>query len=274
MFARKRKPELARQASTDGRMVYAIGDLHGRADLLQALLTRIAADVIASKPAARPVLIFVGDYIDRGPSSKGVIDRVLSVGRSGFEVRTLMGNHERTLLQFLEDPAVGPLWAAHGGVETLVDYGVAPPSIDASPGAWADARDAFAAQAPPRHLKFLAGLETQVVYGDYLFVHAGVRPGVPLVEQTEHDLLTIRGEFLTAVRPNEKIVVHGHTPTEAPFSGPHRINVDTGAYATGVLTAVKLQDAARRFLQVEVEKAPAVGVRTLSKRFRTSWLDR
>ncbi len=254
-------------------MVYAVGDLHGREDLLQALLSQIAADVIASKPAARPVLIFVGDYVDRGPSSKGVIDRVLRVRRSGFEVRTLMGNHERTLLQFLKDPAMGPIWAAHGGVETLIDYGVAPPSIDAGPSAWAGARDAFATQVPPRHLKFLSSLETQVVYGDYVFVHAGVRPGVPLIEQSEQDLLTIRGEFLAAVRPHEKIVVHGHTPTEAPFSGPHRINVDTGAYATGVLTAVRLQDGARRFLQVEVERAPTIGRRALAREFRSRWLD-
>jgi serine/threonine protein phosphatase 1 len=257
LFARQTARQKSSTASTGGRTIYAVGDIHGRLDLLQSLLAKIEKDAsLASKPDRRPMIVFVGDYVDRGPSSRAVIDRILAVQRARrFEVSALRGNHENTLLEFLRDPMVGPIWTLHGGTETLLDYGVTPPAADSGVEAWETARQAFGARLPRPHLEFLQGLRARLVVGDYLFVHAGVRPGVPLSEQSEHDLLTIRRDFLARETPFEKLVVHGHTPTEAPFSGPYRINVDTGAYATGVLTAVRLEGSSRRFLQARADRA-------------------
>lgn len=272
MFVRPRTRQQVSTAPMDGRVIYAVGDVHGRLDLLNGLMSLIEADRIASQPDAKPLLVFVGDYVDRGPSSRGVIDRIVGMTRSReFDTCALMGNHERTLLQFLSDAAVGPIWALHGGKETMVDYGVVPPSIEAEPAAWEAARLAFERALPRRHHTFLASLKLQIACGDYLFVHAGVRPGVPLDQQSEQDLLTIRRAFLAADAPFGKVVVHGHTPADAPFSGPTRINVDTGAYATGVLTAVRLQGTERRFLQARAATLPARGRSKLAD-FRARWL--
>ncbi len=181
-----------------------------------------------------------------------------------------MGNHERTLLDFLSDAAVGPIWAAHGGVETLIDYGVSVPPIGADMDAWARVRDVFETRLPPQHLEFFSSLKPYTVCGDFLFVHAGVRYGVPLCEQTERDLLTIRRDFLTKEAPFEKVVVHGHTPTEAAYSGRHRINIDTGAYGTGVLTAVRLQGAERDFFRATARTAARKRKPTVES-FRAKW---
>jgi serine/threonine protein phosphatase 1 len=246
----KRRPEVA---STDGRLIYAVGDIHGRLDLLDPLLEQIVQDTAAAGSAMKPVLIFVGDYVDRGVSSKGVVERLIALQRSeAFELRALKGNHEEALLAFLQDPNFGPTWCEHGGTQTLVSYGVNPPALRMDADEWAKTRDAFAAALPNEHFRFLDGLELTAVYGDYVFVHAGLRPGVSLDAQREHDLLWIRDEFLSARLPFEKTVVHGHTPAEEAFMGPHRIGIDTGAYATGILTAVRLEDAARRFIQSSV----------------------
>ncbi|MFN3521263.1 MAG: metallophosphoesterase family protein [Phenylobacterium sp.] len=236
--------------STAGRLVYAVGDVHGRFDLLQPLLRDIAADALKSAPPERPMLVFLGDYVDRGPDSARVIDLVLEMEASGaFETRTLKGNHEEALLEFLADPGFGPVWFEHGGGATLAAYGVSPPATRTDTAAWSATRDAFAAVLPPRHLRFCQTLELMVTVGDYAFVHAGVRPGVPLERQSEKDLLWIRGEFLEA-RPNfDKVIVHGHTPMQSPQLLPHRLGLDTGAYATGVLTAVRIDDEGPRILQ-------------------------
>ena len=232
-------------------MIYAVGDVHGRLDLLDPLLQQIREEALtAVDHLPKPILIFVGDYIDRGAASKGVIDRVIALQRERtFEVRALKGNHEEALLAFLEDASFGPTWCENGGTQTLVSYGVNPPILRGDTEAWVEARNAFEQALPAEHLGFLASLELNVVYGDYVFVHAGLRPGVPLGAQQERDLLWIRQEFLSARRPFEKIVVHGHTPSEEPFMGAHRIGIDTGAYATGLLTAVRLEDDDRRLIQ-------------------------
>lgn len=228
-----------------------MGDVHGRLDLLDPLLERIRLDAADLEPANRPVLVFVGDYVDRGAASRGVIERVIELeAGDGFEVRALKGNHEEALLAFLADPAFGPTWIEHGGAQTLSSYGVTPPILRMDGEAWDKARDALAEAMPPAHLAFLRRLELTAVIGDFLFVHAGVRPGVPLEAQREPDLLWIRQDFLNASGPFGKIVVHGHTPAEAAFLGEHRIGIDTGAYATGVLTAVRLEDDDRRLIQV------------------------
>jgi serine/threonine protein phosphatase 1 len=244
---RRRPP---RVASSGDRPVYAVGDIHGCVDLLTALLARIESDAARLQPRKSPALVFLGDYVDRGPDSRGVIDVVLSAQAEGrFEVRALKGNHEEALLGFLADADFGPVWADFGGQQTLQSYGVPPPSLRSDIAAWERAREALGQALPPEHLTFLSGLELTCVYGDYVFVHAGVRPGVRLADQAERDLLWIRDEFLYARGPFEGVVVHGHTPEAEPFVGDNRIGIDTGAYATGVLTAIRLLGAERVLLQ-------------------------
>lgn len=249
-FRQRPKVEAPSSASTGGRLVYAIGDIHGRLDLLQRLLTAISADSIQTRNAERPLIVFLGDYIDRGAESSGVIEQILSLRRQArFEVRCLKGNHEQALLQFLDDPGFGPAWVGHGGGPTLMSYGIAPPQMRSDEEGWAATRLAFRAALPPKHLDFFESLELSLVVGDYLFVHAGVRPGVPLAHQSEQDLLWIRGEFLNDVNGFEKMIVHGHTPVDRPYVGRSRIAVDTGAYATGLLSAARLIDRDRDFLE-------------------------
>jgi serine/threonine protein phosphatase 1 len=249
LFARQ-KATPQPPASTGGTLIYAIGDIHGRLDLLNTLLGRICADVVARKAERPPSLIFLGDYVDRGRDSRGVIDRVLQLmGEPAFEVRALKGNHEEQMLLFLEDARHGPAWAEFGGAETLASYGVVPPKSRTDSEAWENARIALHEALPAPHLRLLQTLELAVVCGDYLFVHAGVRPGVPLEAQSERDLLWIRDEFLSSDRWHGKVVVHGHTPDTEPFIGDNRIGIDTGAYATGTLTAVRLCDAEQFILQ-------------------------
>jgi serine/threonine protein phosphatase 1 len=250
LFRSFRRRDEAGPASAGGRSLYAIGDVHGRLDLLDPLIDQIRQDALVEDGRAKPVLIFVGDYVDRGASSKGVIDRVIALEREGaFELRALKGNHEEALLAFLDDANFGPTWCENGGAQTLSSYGVTPPKLRIAADEWGKARDAFAQALPPEHLDLLVRLELTAVYGDYVFVHAGLRPGVPLNAQRERDLLWIRNDFLNAPGPFDKIVVHGHTPAEEAFMGAHRIGIDTGAYATGVLTAVRLRDGDRRFIQ-------------------------
>jgi serine/threonine protein phosphatase 1 len=227
--------------STEGRLIYAVGDIHGRRDLLQILVRKIAVDAIASGAGSQPVLIFLGDYVDRGPESAGVASYIMALAAlEGFDVRCLKGNHEQTLLRFLEDAAIGPTWADHGGGATLASYGVTIPTKRGDKPGWEATRLAFNRALPDDHRRFYNGLDLSVVFGDYFFVHAGVRPGLALAEQTEQDLLWSRSEFLAEKRPFEKIIVHGHTPVEEAYLGPTRIAVDTGAYATGALSAVRL----------------------------------
>jgi len=250
---RKAAPDL--QPDTAGRLVYAIGDIHGRHDLLEPLLADILHDADATGPAEPPILIFLGDYVDRGPASRQVVETILALcERPGLEVRTLKGNHEEALLQYLDDTAFGPTWMEHGGGTTLSSYGVSPPATRTDPLAWAATRDAFLGALPPEHLGFFQSLELMVTVGDYAFVHAGVRPGAPLDRQAEKDLLWIRGEFLQAKGPFEKVIVHGHTPMQEPQILKHRLGLDTGAYATGVLTAARLDDIGPRLMQARARR--------------------
>ncbi len=251
LFSRAASPVPA--PTTGGALIYAVGDIHGRLDLLEQLLGKIGEDAEGRPAEGRPILIFIGDYIDRGPSSRGVIDAVIAAEEEGaFEVRALKGNHEAQLLAFLEDPRAGAAWLEFGGAETLLSYGVVPPSGRTNEEAWEQTRLVFAEALPARHKAFLDGLELAVICGDYLFVHAGVRPGVPLDQQSEHDLLWIRDDFLTSDRPIEKVVVHGHTPEAAPYIGRNRIGIDTGAYATAKLTAARLFGTEQAVLQTGV----------------------
>jgi len=239
-FARSR-----RARAPAGSRVYAIGDIHGRADLLAAL-HRMIRDDAAGRPVSRRVAVYVGDYIDRGPDSRAVIDLLLDAPLAGFESVHLLGNHEAFLLDFLDDAAIGPDWLFNGGAETLASYGVE------SPWPFGDPLDRmqteFRRRLPARHLTFLRGLRLSHVEGDYLFVHAGVRPGVPLDRQARDDLLWIRDEFLDSGTDLGKVVVHGHSIAHEPEQRANRIGIDTGAYMTGRLTCLVLEGADRRFL--------------------------
>jgi serine/threonine protein phosphatase 1 len=222
----------------DGLRIYAIGDIHGRADLLAALLRQIDVDCTLYPPS-RPILVFVGDYIDRGPASREVLDLLLGCEPTK-EAVFLKGNHETFVHRFLSEPAILDEWRLCGGLETLLSYGLRP-SIN--PGVAEQRRLAkeLAKAIPKRHLEFLESLNPSFSCGDFLFVHAGIRPGVPIRKQREEDLLWIREEFLSCEQRFEKFVVHGHTPVPTPDFRSNRINIDTGAFATGRLTCIVIE---------------------------------
>jgi len=231
-----------------GARVYAVGDIHGRLDLLEQLLAIIGDDVAAGAPG-RPTIVFLGDMIDRGPHSRQVVERIAAgppaagpLAGAGWVA--LVGNHEDYMLRFLADPAVAPSWLRNGGLATIRSYaGGDPPGDDPT-----TLRDTLDRALPSDHLRFLGQLPAAHVEGDYLFVHAGVRPGVALARQECADLLWIREPFLGSAEPFGKMVVHGHTVVPEPDIRPNRIAIDTGAWRTGRLTALALEGAERRFL--------------------------
>ena len=248
-WLRRRRDGLRRDAGD--ALVYAVGDIHGRYDLLKLLLAEVAADLRAAPRSLRPYLIFCGDYVDRGPSSHLVLEALVQLqARDDFLVHTLKGNHEDAFLTFLDDPQTGVFWMPNGGDATLLAYGVHPPLPEDPPEDWTRARDALLRSMPSSHLRLLQRLELMVVVGSYVFVHAGVRPGTPLAAQNERDLLWIREPFISNEGPFEKIVVHGHTwIDDVPRAFDHRIGLDTGAYRTGALTAGRFEGGEVRFLQ-------------------------
>ncbi|HVK80961.1 MAG TPA: metallophosphoesterase, partial [Verrucomicrobiae bacterium] len=189
-----------------------------------------------------PILVFLGDYVDRGPASARVLDLLISGRPHTYERRYLRGNHEQAMLAFMEEPNNNRGWLIHGGVETLKSYGVAPPSpMHATDQECEAAAAALKAAFPPEHRAFLEGLERYAEYGGYAFVHAGVAPGRKLAKQRDNDIYWIRDRFLKSRRRFSHRVVHGHTPEAEPFADERRVGVDTGAYATGVLTAARLE---------------------------------
>jgi serine/threonine protein phosphatase 1 len=237
---------ISRPRLPPGRRIYAVGDIHGRADLLAKLLARIDQDLRA-RPTSEAIQVLLGDYIDRGSSSRQVIDMLIA-RRRRHNLMLLMGNHEEFALQFLRDPRLLSQWTSIGGLNTVLSYGVtAPFGQDAK--SERDLGAAFLESLPESHRRFLQGLALSFSCGDFFFVHAGVRPGIPLREQSQRDLLWIREEFLLHEENFGKIVVHGHTPTREPDVRSNRINIDTGAYATGRLTCLVLEDDQMSFLQ-------------------------
>jgi serine/threonine protein phosphatase 1 len=229
-----------------GSRIYAIGDVHGRLDLLERLRAMIVEDA-EQHPAERKVVVYLGDYVDRGPDSRGVIDLLARAELPGFENIVLKGNHEDSLLQFLTDPGIASAWMAYGGDATLYSYGVRPPDAGRVDDILA-AQQAFAAALPPRHLAFLRALKLVHIEGDYAFVHAGFRANVAIERQDPEDMMWIRDEFLSSSADFGKIAVHGHTITDRPDIRPNRIGIDTGAFATGTLTCLVLEGTERRFL--------------------------
>lgn len=245
-------------ARAGGRVVYAVGDVHGCYDLLVALLGAIVADAASLPPGERPLLIFCGDYVDRGPRSSEVLATLVWLSRHApVEVAFLRGNHEAMMLAWLDRPGENRAWLRFGGAATLRAYGVdAPDDVgtdDLGEDCWR-LRDALADRLPASHLDFLRGLPVRMTCGDYVFVHAGLRPGVALARQDDQDCLWIREGFVDREHRFEKIVVHGHSwESDTPVITRCRIGIDTGAYRTGTLTAVRLGPAAVDVIQARLD---------------------
>lgn len=231
----------------EGTRVYAVGDIHGSAGLLMRLLARIEADNAEQDPA-EVTLIFLGDYIDRGPASPEVLDILRGPHSFADRVICLRGNHEDALLNFIEDPVKGRIWLDWGGMATLMSYGVRPSATLTPEERLRAMGEQLDRNLPDEHRDFLKSLPLQETMGDYLFVHAGVNPRVPLGQQEAFDLTTIRAPFLDWGEPLGKMVVHGHSISEMPEFLPWRIGIDTGAYATGRLTALVLEGREQRIL--------------------------
>lgn len=232
-------------------IVYAIGDVHGSRELLAAMLAKIEATAKLEHPSNRAHIVMLGDYVDKGDDSKGVIDLLINAQTNlMFDWTFLKGNHEDALLTFLDRPSFGAQWQNYGGGHTLSSYGVRTPTSRDDDDIWETTAQALVAAMPPDHLKFLLSLTISLQVGGYFFVHAGIRPGRRLKDQDEADLLWIRRAFLNSKRSLPAVIVHGHSPDMEPYIDNRRIGVDTGAYATGRLTCVQLWGANVRWLHV------------------------
>ncbi|CAN5128562.1 metallophosphoesterase family protein [soil metagenome] len=233
----------------DAHRVYAIGDIHGRADLMVDLLEAIIADD-AARAALPSQIILLGDLIDRGPMSAQVIDCAMDMARKGAAIRFLKGNHEEVFLQAARgDNKAVRFFCRIGGHETLLSYGLA--EVDYAAMTSDELGDWMLQNIPRAHVDFVDGFEDMIEIGDYLFVHAGIRPDVPLAEQTPKDLHWIRDDFLSCREPLGRLVVHGHTITQEVDEQVNRIGIDTGAYLSGRLTAIGLEGTARWYLATD-----------------------
>jgi serine/threonine protein phosphatase 1 len=229
-----------------GLRLYAIGDIHGRVDLVTQLIRKIEEDDKARSGKSR--LLFLGDYIDRGLFSRQVIELLMQLEKKMKPAPLfLLGNHEQVMREVLQgDDMLLLNWMHWGGRETLLSYGVTPPAGENDTKA---VQAQLATQTPPEHQQFFSGLQSHVAFGDYFFCHAGVRPGVELKDQSEQDLIWIRHDFLKHQGDFGKVIVHGHSISMQPEILENRINIDTGAYATGTLTALGLEGTDRWLIQ-------------------------
>ena len=240
-------PATTRPAIPAGERVYAVGDIHGRSDLFEALIDAIERDDAASQKA-KSTVILLGDLVDRGPASAAVADRALH-WRNQRRVRIIAGNHEEMFLESLRDADVLEQFLRYGGRETLLSYG-----IEAGPTHridWPALQALMERAIPSAHLAFMRGLEDWIAIGDYAFVHAGIRPGIALADQSPLELRWIREPFLSHPDAHSHVIVHGHTIVdEVEFRG-NRIGIDTGAFRSGRLTALVLEGTARKIIRVE-----------------------
>lgn len=229
-----------------GVRIYCVGDIHGRLDLLDALHERMAEDCAGY--SGRVELVYLGDYVDRGEHSHGVIQRLIDHPLSPANIVYLRGNHEQAMLDFMAHPEHASGWLHFGGVATLMSYDVhLQPTLSARVPE--ELAERLRQEIPAAHLEFLQGTQLFYTAGSYCFVHAGIRPGVPLQHQHPDDLLWIREEFLVDPGPHPFIVVHGHTPQGRVECLPQRIGLDTGAYFSGVLSCLVLEGDTQRVLQ-------------------------
>jgi serine/threonine protein phosphatase 1 len=245
LINRWRKTEAAGAAVPAGTRVYAIGDVHGCRQELERLLAIIAAD--RSSSIATSYLVFIGDLIDRGPDSAGVVQRLMSGALPCDRQLFIMGNHEEAMLEaWGGDMETLQGWLAYGGRETLQSYGIdRSETYRLGPEIIRRIREAV----PAEHIRFIESFQDRVRLGDYLFVHAGVRPGIPIDQQDSYDLRWIRSEFLDdGDTDHGAVIVHGHTISDEPEMRANRIGIDTGCFASGRLTALVLEGSERRFL--------------------------
>lgn len=234
------------------RLTYAVGDIHGRRDLLHKMLDTINTD--AEKLNEKPRIVLLGDYIDRGPNSSGVLASLAELTRQKWcDLVILLGNHEYFLVNFFMNSQSGKDWLEFGGLEFLRSYGLRPPRDRNSAIEWKALLEDLIRVVPKEHLRVLYKATVYFIAGDYLFVHAGVKPGVAIENMGPETMLWIREEFLAAEWPSEYVVVHGHSAKQEPENLPWRIGVDTGAYATNVLTAVRLIGNSRDIIQVSMD---------------------
>lgn len=232
--------------------IYAVGDIHGRLDLLSEMLGLIVNDSNDAQGLDKH-LLFLGDYVDRGMESREVLDILISDQPFGFEKSFLKGNHEDAMIQFLDGDNDGSMWLQFGGIATMASYGIYMNDDGSREERLMEAREQLRDRLPEDHLTFLRLLELSISFGDYFFVHAGIRPGVALDAQTPQDLMWIRDRFLNSKNDHGKIIVHGHTISESPVVRSNRIGIDTGAYASGRLTCLVLEDDTIRFIQTNAE---------------------
>ena len=245
---KRRRVTFANAEVPGGVRVYAVGDIHGRVDLLDRLHAMILEDADDTAPGVRKIVVYLGDYLDRGLCSRELLDFFLDEPLPGFEPVYLRGNHDQFFLDFLVDPEKGASWLRFGGDATVYSYGVRIPDNVTPDKRMAYIRDRLLEVVPNRHLAFLGELELARVIGDYLFVHAGVNPDRPLHKQTPEDLLWIRESFLESERDFGKIVVHGHSVTTTPDVRENRIGIDTGACYSNNLSCLVLEGTSKRFL--------------------------
>jgi serine/threonine protein phosphatase 1 len=245
IFRKTLKPHVHPYVPNNQR-VYCIGDIHGRADLLAQLHEKIEIDAELYK--GKKSIVYLGDYIDRGEQSKQVIDLLLSNPLEGFESVYLKGNHEQAMMDFIEFPGAAAAWLSFGGREAMSSYGIPVAHIPSmnEVGSIAQKLDET---LPDSHREFITNTVYTWACGRYLFVHAGIRPGVPLDRQDPEDLLWIRDDFLGSTLSHGTIVVHGHSISMLPELLPNRIGIDTGAFTTGVLTCLILEGEEQRLLQ-------------------------
>jgi len=236
----------------ESRRVYAIGDVHGRNDLLQQLIEKIMDDD-AARGKAESEIIFLGDLIDRGPDSAGVLETAMQLKQQFGSVRFLMGNHEEVFLQAASgDEKAARFFNRIGGKETILSYEISMQEyMQLDSAALAERLPNL---IPAQHIDFVKSFEDQIVIGDYAFVHAGIRPGLSLDEQKPKDLRWIREEFLSVKEPHEKVIVYGHTINDVVVEKGNRIGIDTGAYYTEKLTALALERDQRWFLDTSVSQ--------------------
>lgn len=254
-FFRSPEPAPPPPAVPDGERWYVIGDVHGRCDLLDTLITAIDSDDAAAEPA-RSTVVLLGDLVDRGPESAGVV-AVARAWQCRRPVRVLAGNHEEMFLQSFSDLEMLRHFLRHGGRETILSYGLDRDRYNAL--TLEELQEEMTKLVPEEDRAFLSAAEEWIEAGDYLFVHAGVDPARPLEEQRRSDLLWIRERFLRHTEPFSHVVVHGHTIFDEVEDAVHRIGIDTGAYRTGRLTALVLEGSARRTIQA-VEREGAIVV--------------
>lgn len=255
LFSKRREPSVRRSEWApaparvpEGERVYAVGDIHGRLDLLHMLVEAIEEEQ-RSLPPLRPTVVFLGDYVDRGPESRGVIDWLLERPLPDFERAHLRGNHEDWFESFRSDTSVGPSWLYCGGVQTLASYGIRAASGEGDPMRLQALQADLATALPATHRAFLRELEPYREIGGYLFVHAGIRPGIPHAEQAFDDFYWIRDAFLLSNEDHGHVVVHGHTIVNEAQVCSNRIGIDTGAFATNVLTCLVLEADRYRLIQ-------------------------